>query len=148
MPFSFMQPETMHAVMSKPKSAKEVMTKPAQWAMPGDTRREVAERMLALNFSQFPVWDRGGNAGRVTDPMLCRELAEARGVEVAMRKVMELDKIGKPFEELTPDTSLEEVRRALVARNEQAVLVRGGGRPQDWGIIMRFDLLKLLTSDP
>lgn len=60
---------------------------------------------------------------------------------------MELDKFGKPFEVVRPNASFEQVFRALVGQNEQAVLVQDGGKPEDWGIITRFDLLKLLTAN-
>jgi len=74
--------------------------------------------------------------------MLSDELHKDRGRGVSTLKVDNLDEWGKKFKEIGPNTPFDEIVPLLL--DDQAVLVREGIRPTDWGIVARYDLLKAL----
>jgi predicted transcriptional regulator len=122
--------------------AKDIMNKPIVWVSPGDTLREAAKKMLEHDLSQLPVQRSERYEGRVTDVMLCHELHKARGRGVPTRKVDDLDEWGKKFKGIAPSTPFDDIVPLLL--DDQAVLVREGAKPTDWGIVARYDLLKAL----
>ena len=98
--------------------------------------------MIDKAYSQLPIRDGERNVGRVTEDMICTVLKGRDAGLVAMDPVRKLPKSGKPFEPIDPRTT--EARILELLEGEQAVLVRIGKRPQDWGIITRADFVKRL----